>query len=63
MSSRSGSMLLSSSIVCGMITLMSAICNTPSLPSASITIILSADSNRLGELIGSLTPSLNKLKF
>ena len=51
--SSSGSMLLSSSVVCGLIAIISAICNSPALPSASIAILLTANSNRLGERVSS----------
>ena len=51
--SSSGSMLMSSGVVCGLIAIISAICNSPALPSASITILLTANSNRLGERVSS----------
>ena len=55
--SSSGSMLLSTSIVCGLIAVISAICNSPTLPSASVAIVLTANSNRLGKLIRRSLPA------
>jgi len=48
--SSSLSMLLAFSIVCALSAVISAVCNSHSLPSASLVVTLTAPNNRLGEL-------------
>jgi len=58
-------MLLASSVICGLFTVITAvvICNSHILPSASVVIVLTAPTNRLGEIIHCISVHISLFFF
>ena len=59
-------MLLASSVICGLFTIITAaavICHSHILPSASVVIVLTAPTNRLGEIIRCIFSRISLYRF